>query len=134
MPLCEIYCIFNFSWLNIFCMALLPSGRLTLLHFFFLFRAAPVAYGGSQARGPIGATAAAYITATARPDPNRVYKLHRRSRQCRILNPLSKVRDQTRNLMVPDWICFCCATPGTPSFIAFFIPYSKMLDIYLNIY
>ena len=26
--------------------------------FFFLFRAAPVAYGGSQARGLIGATAA----------------------------------------------------------------------------
>ena len=26
--------------------------------FFLLFRAVPVAYGGSQARGPIGATAA----------------------------------------------------------------------------
>ena len=31
----------------------------------FLFRAAPSAYGGSQARGPIRATAATYTTATA---------------------------------------------------------------------
>ena len=34
-------------------------------NFFFLFRATPTAYGGSQARGRIGATAAAYATATA---------------------------------------------------------------------
>ena len=30
--------------------------------FSFLFRAAPAAYGGSQARGPIGAAAATYTT------------------------------------------------------------------------
>ena len=29
----------------------------TILFYFLLFRAAPVAYGGSQARGPIRATA-----------------------------------------------------------------------------
>ena len=33
----------------------------------FFFRATPAAYGGSQARGPIGAIAAAYTTATAMP-------------------------------------------------------------------
>ena len=36
---------------------------------FFLFRAAHAAYG-SQARGPTGAAAAAYATATAMPDPS----------------------------------------------------------------
>ena len=40
--------------------------------FFFSFRAAPVAYGSSQARDRIGATAAGYTTATAMPEP----KLH----------------------------------------------------------
>ena len=43
------------------------------LFFVFLsfFRAAPAAYGGSQARGPIGAVAAGlhYTIVTAMPDP-----------------------------------------------------------------
>ena len=34
----------------------------------------------------------AYATATAMPDPSCVYKLHHSSRQCQILNPLSKAR------------------------------------------
>ena len=46
-------------------------------------------YGGSQARGLIGAVAAG---------------LHHSSQQCRILNPLSKARHQTQNLMVPSQI------------------------------
>ena len=33
-------------------------GFLKFLYLFSLFRATPVAYGGSQARGPVGATAA----------------------------------------------------------------------------
>ena len=33
--------------------------------FFGLIRATPVAYGDSQASGPVGATAAGYNTATA---------------------------------------------------------------------
>ena len=36
------------------------------------------------------------------------------SQQSQILNPLSKSRDRTQNLMVPSWICFPCATMGTP--------------------
>ena len=35
------------------------------VNFFFLFRAASVAYGSSQARGLIGAAAVAFATATA---------------------------------------------------------------------
>ena len=42
---------------------------------FFLFRATPMAYGGSQARGPNGAIDLAYITATATWDPSCICDL-----------------------------------------------------------
>ena len=74
----------------------------------------PPAHGGSQARGRIGATAAAYARATAKPDPSRICDLHHSSQQRWILNPLSEARDGTCNLMVPSQICFCCAATGTP--------------------
>ena len=63
----------------------------------FFFRAAPVAYGGSQARGPIRAAAAslAYTTGTATPDPSRVCNLYHSSKQCQILNPQRGARDLT---------------------------------------
>ena len=66
---------------------------------FCLYGAASVAYGGSQARNPIRATAAG---------------LHHSSQQCRILNLLSEARDRTRNLMVPSQSRFHCATKGIP--------------------
>ena len=50
----------------------------------------------------------AYITATAMQD------LSHSSHQHRNLNPLSKARDQTRNLMVTSQIHLHCATMGTP--------------------
>ena len=59
------------------------------------FRAAPTAYGGSQARGLIGAVAA---TTTATPDPSCI--LHQSSQQQQILNPLSKARNWTLIFMV----------------------------------
>ena len=40
---------------------------------------------------------------------------HHSSRQHQILNPLSKSRDGTCNLMVPSRIRFHCATTGTPN-------------------
>ena len=64
--------------------------------FIYLFfpRAAPEAYGGSQARGLIGAVATtAYARTTATQDPSCVCNLHHSSQQCRFLNPLSKTRD-----------------------------------------
>ena len=64
-------------------------------HFFFLFMATPVAYGSSQARGRIGATAEAYTTATATPDLSIICDLHCSLEQGQILNPLSKARDGT---------------------------------------
>ena len=66
--------------------------------FFLLFRAAPAAYGGSQARGRIGGIASS---------------LHHSSQQRQILNPLIKARDWTHNLMVTSQICFHCTTIGT---------------------
>ena len=71
--------------------------------FFCLFAiswAAPVAHGGSQARGGIRAVA----RATAMQDPSPIYDLHHSSRQLRILNPLSEARDRTCNLIVPSGI------------------------------
>ena len=64
---------------------------------FCLFRAAPVAYGGSQARGQMGAFAAS------------LYHSHSNdsSCQCQILNPLSEVRDRTFILMDASWVCYC---------------------------
>ena len=81
---------------------------------FVLCRAATMAYGGSPARGQLELQLPAYTTATKTWDLSRVCDLHHNSQQCRILNPLSKARDQTHNLMVPSWIHFCCTTKGTP--------------------
>ena len=71
---------------------------------FCLFRATPVAYGGSQARGPIGAVAAGLHHCKAMPDPSLVCDLHHSSQRCRILNPLIKARDWTCVLMDTSWI------------------------------
>ena len=57
-------------------------------------------------------------TATATLDPSCVFNPHS-SRQCWIVNPLSEARDQTGNLVVPSWICFHCATMGTPHLVNF---------------
>ena len=59
--------------------------------------AAPAAYGGTQARGQIGAVATSLRQ-------SQVCNLHHSSRQRRIVNPLSKGRDRTLNLMIPSWI------------------------------
>ena len=63
--------------------------------FFGLFRAAHMAYGGSQAGGLIGAIPAClhYTTATATPDPSHISNLHHSSQQRQTLNPLSEARD-----------------------------------------
>ena len=41
----------------------------------------------------------AYTTATATPDPSRIYDLHHSLWQCWILNSLSEVGDRTHILM-----------------------------------
>ena len=47
----------------------------------------------------------AYTTATSMPDPSCVCNLYHSSQQCRILNLLSKARDQTRILMDTSQVC-----------------------------
>ena len=63
---------------------------------FLLFRATPVAYGSSQARGQIGAVA----TATATQDLSHDCDLNHSSWQCWILNPLNEAMDRTMS----SWI------------------------------
>ena len=64
----------------------------------------------------------AYTTATQ--DLSCIGDLHYSSWQRRMLNPLSKARDQTRNLIVPSCICFHCAMMGTPNSGQNFCKYS----------
>ena len=64
--------------------------------FFFLhlsFRAADVAYEGSQARVKLELQLLAYTTAAVMPDLSRVFDLYHSSRQRQILHPLIKARD-----------------------------------------
>ena len=67
--------------------------------FFCLFRAAPAAYWGFQARGWIGAPAAS---------------LHHSSQQHQISDPLSKARDRTPILMDTSWVHYSWATGELP--------------------
>ena len=90
--------------------------------FFCLFRAALVAHGDSQARGLIGAVLPTYARATAMPDQSHVCDLHHSSQQHWILNPLSKARDQTQDLMDTRWVHYHRATTGTPFWWVFWWP------------
>ena len=56
----------------------------------------------------------AYARATGMLDQSHACALYHSSRQHQILNPLSKARDRTHNLMVPSWVRFRCAMTGTP--------------------
>ena len=62
--------------------------------FFFLafFRAAPMAYGSSQAKGQIGGVAAGLHYSPITQDQSHVCNLHHNSKQHWILNPLSEAR------------------------------------------
>ena len=64
----------------------------------------PAVYVGSQARGPIGAIAAGLSQSHSNVGSEHICNLHHSSWQCWIINPLSKGKDRTRNLMVPSQI------------------------------
>ena len=64
---------------------------------FFFFRATPTAYGGSQARGPIGAVSADLHQSYS--NSGSELGLPPTPQQRWILNPLSEARDRTRVLM-----------------------------------
>ena len=79
---------------------------------FCVLRAASAAYGGSHARGLIGAVAASLH----QNHSNTGSELHLQPtpQLMAMLNPLREARDQTLNLMVPSGIRFHCAMTGTP--------------------
>ena len=66
---------------------------------FFFFRAAPAAYGSSQARGQIRAAATGLCHSHSNVGLSCVCDLQWSLRQGRLLNPLSKTRDRTHILM-----------------------------------
>ena len=66
---------------------------------FCLFRATPMAYAGTQARGSIEAVATGLHHSLVMPDPSHIGNLRHSSWQLGILNPLSKARDRTCILM-----------------------------------
>ena len=80
------------------CFCLLLFVRLFCFYFFIyiylfcFFRAAPMAHGGSQVRGPIRTTAAG---------------LHHSSWQRQTFNPLIEARDPTLLLMDTIWVRYC---------------------------
>ena len=78
--------------------------QFNFIYLFCLFRATPVAYGKSQARGWIGATLLAYTRTTAMRDPSHICDLHHTSQQHWILNPLSEARDRTPSWMLVEFV------------------------------
>ena len=68
---------------------------LFFLFFFLIFRAIPVGYGSSWARGQVRVSVEVYATAKAIPDPSGICDLCCSLQQYQILNLMSKARDQT---------------------------------------
>ena len=86
--------------------------------FFCLFRATPLAHGGSQARGQVRAVAAGlHLSHITTQDLSCVCNLHHSLWQCQILNPRGEARDQTCILMDASQVNFHWATMGTPSLL-----------------
>ena len=81
--------------------------------FFGLFRAALVAYGSSQARGPIGAAAASLCHSHSHSNAGSELCLQPIP-QGWILNPLSEVRNRTHILMDTSRVHYCWATTRPP--------------------
>ena len=61
----------------------------------YLFRATPMAHGGSQASGRIGTVVTGLHHSHSIMESEPHLRLHHSSWQCQILNPLSKARDRT---------------------------------------
>jgi len=75
-----------------------------LLFSICLLRAVPAAYGSSQARGRIGATAAGLHHSHSNVGSELQLWLHHSSQQHQIPNPLNKARDQTHIFMDTSWV------------------------------
>ena len=78
---------------------ILYVASLFLFFYFCPFRATLAAFGGSQARGQIGAVAASPHHSYSNTDLSHVCDLYCSSRQHHILNPLREPRGWTRVLI-----------------------------------
>ena len=116
------------EWSLKFSINVSPSTYRTSFFFFCIFRVTPVAYEGSQARGPTGVTAAGlYHHSHSNTESEPLLQPTPQLMATRqILNPLSEARDWTHNFMVPSWICFQCTTIGNPRISFFNSPFSKL--------
>ena len=72
--------------------------------FFFLIRAAPMAYASSQAWSQIRSAAAGLHHSLSKAGSELHLQPTPSSWECRILNPLSEARDQTRILKDISWV------------------------------
>ena len=98
------------------------------IFFFLSFWAAPTAYGGPQTRGWIGAVGAGLYHSHSNAGSEPPLQPNHSWWQRRILNPLSKARDQTCDLMYTSQIHFCWATTGTPGSVFLFLHFSSLLS------
>ena len=104
MSLSTLYCLLcgPGSYIYVTCLGSCRQAFEVFCFFFFcLFRATPMAHGGSKARGRIGAVATGLCQSHSNTGLSSVCNLHHSSWQRQLLNPLSKARDRTHNLMVP---------------------------------
>ena len=75
-----------------------------LFVYFLSFRAAQVAYGGSQSRGSIRAVEASLRQSHSNTDLSWICDLHYSSRKHQILNPLREAGDQIHVLVDASWV------------------------------
>ena len=112
----EFILVLVFSYFHLY--ALLHQWHTSNTRILFLLGAGgvPVAYGSSQLGVESELQLPAYTTATAMWDPSHVCNLHHSSQQRRILNPLSKARDQIHIPLDTGQIHFHCTTTETPEY------------------
>ena len=105
-------------WLLVRFVSSEPWQELSILFYFiFIFRAALVTYGISQARGQIRAAAASLLHSHSNAGlESHLWPTVQLSQQHWIFNPLSKARDQTHIL---SGFLTHLATMGTPSPLLF---------------
>ena len=82
-------------------------------YYFFLFRASPVVYGSSWAKGWIIAAAAGLSHSHSNARSELHLWLHQSWWQCWIPDPLSEVKDGTQNLMDTSWVLNPWGTIGS---------------------
>ena len=100
----------QYLWLTTSAKVFLLSEEFYL--FILLFRAAPAAHGGSQARSWIRSTAAGLCYSHSNTGSKLYLQTTPQLKQHQILNPLREARDWPCNLRVTSRIYFCYATTG----------------------